>query len=298
MDLIDNFISTLTVAYTAGGTSLTVNTTVSLPSGACDFFVIVQAEGGNTTEVFRVSNVNTGTKVLTVVGAQANTGASNHSIGAAIIASILTVKSVYPSLTPPVQADWNNPFNTAGMVQAPTFVSSRWEFSSNAGASANLQGIARALPAVPYKRVFRIWAFQSFRCFGGVSVGFADGAVGTPGKLAVIGVASTGAAVGATGVPVIFFNNYTNVTTFNSSITPANGFTGFQVGFAANPIFIRVGDDNTNWTWDVSFDGINFVNMMTEARNTFLTATQLVICVDCGGSNQASKVVFDSYYPS
>ncbi len=88
LNFVDRYSSTLGSGYTSGGTTITVSVAPSGVSGACNFFVIVQAEGANTEEVFLVTNISGTT--LTVVGAKAGTSASNHASGAAIIGSIMT----------------------------------------------------------------------------------------------------------------------------------------------------------------------------------------------------------------
>jgi hypothetical protein len=88
LNFVDRYSSTLSAGYTAGGTSLSVASASGLPSGACNFYVIVQAEGANTEEVFQVTNVS-GT-ALTVAYAQAGTANSNHASGAVVLGSIMT----------------------------------------------------------------------------------------------------------------------------------------------------------------------------------------------------------------
>jgi len=88
MDIIDRFSTTLASGYTAGGTALTLNSNVGLPSGLCDFYLLILAEGTNTEEVFHVTSMSG--VAATVAGAQANTTASNHASGAQVIASIWT----------------------------------------------------------------------------------------------------------------------------------------------------------------------------------------------------------------
>lgn len=91
----DNYSSTLASGYTSGGSSLSVTSAGSgastLPASG-DYYVIVQSEGANTTEVFKVT-ARSGT-TLTVAGAQAGTSASNHASGATIIGTILTNAAV------------------------------------------------------------------------------------------------------------------------------------------------------------------------------------------------------------
>jgi hypothetical protein len=88
LSFVDRYSSTLASSYSTGGTSLSVTSASGLPSGACNFYVIVKAETTNTEEVFQVTNVSGTT--LTVANAQAGTTNSNHSSGATIIGSIMT----------------------------------------------------------------------------------------------------------------------------------------------------------------------------------------------------------------
>lgn len=84
------------------------------PTGLCNFYIIVKSESTNTEEIFQVTNVATNSPnynypvpvflgtpsqlqcvtgsqlTLTVVGAQGNTVASNHSVGATIVGSAMT----------------------------------------------------------------------------------------------------------------------------------------------------------------------------------------------------------------
>lgn len=91
LNFVDRYSTTLASGYTSGGTTLSVTSASGLPSGDCNFFLIVKAEGANTEEVFAVSNVSGTT--LTVAGAQAGTSASNHASGADVIGSIMTASA-------------------------------------------------------------------------------------------------------------------------------------------------------------------------------------------------------------
>ncbi len=86
----DNYNSTLASGYTSGGSSLVVTgvgTGASTLPTSGDYYVLVEADGANSAEVFKVT-ARSGT-TLTVVGAQAGTGASNHGSGATIRATII-----------------------------------------------------------------------------------------------------------------------------------------------------------------------------------------------------------------
>lgn len=190
------------------------------------------------------------------------------------------------TLTPPVQANWTG-FNTTGMTQAITFANSRFEFATNAAASDNLQGLETALPTVPYTKVFRIWGFVSFAAFGRAGIGWSDGT-----KYVFCGHITSNNTDGDLGFDA---SNWTNVTTFASGISFQSGLTATSQYPAGIPTWWRLGDDGTNWTCDVSPDGVSWLNLMKEAHNTFLTATQLAVIADTGSSSQAIKMVFDSF---
>jgi hypothetical protein len=197
------------------------------------------------------------------------------------------------TLTAPVQANWTA-FNTTGMVQAPTFGTSRWEMASNSSGTDNIQGVALALPTVPYSKIYREWCFTPAANFSACGVGWADGTVGTPGKIA------TCAVNGSSSTPqgsVMAAGNYNSTTSFNGSITLATGNAALQVSSGV-PIWFRISDDNTNWKCEISYDyngtSGNFYTIFTETRNTFLTATQLISFVNFS-SGKTTKQIFDSF---
>ncbi len=94
----DRYQSTVASAYTAGATSLVVTSATGLPSTG-DYWLLVEVDGSNTEEVFRVTS-RSGT-TLTVIGAKANTTASNHGAGAVIRGSVLTAESLAQWKTDP-----------------------------------------------------------------------------------------------------------------------------------------------------------------------------------------------------
>lgn len=191
------------------------------------------------------------------------------------------------SLTPPVQANWTG-FNTVGLTQGITYQSSRFEFATNAAVTDNLQGVQTALPSVPYTKIFRIWAFVNSKAFSRAGVGWSDGT-----KYVFCGAIqpNTAATLFSTGIDI---SNWTNVTTFSAGLTFPTGING-TLNFPNGVMWFRLIDDSTNWKCDVSYDGNNWLNVLTETRNTFLTATQLAVIADTGTSNQIVKVVFDSF---
>lgn len=86
---------------------------------------------------------------------------------------------------------------------------------------------------------------------------------------------------GTIGSVIVFY--LTNSTSFGN--TPINSsFDDRFVDRLFNMHWVRLGDDGTNKTWDVSIDGINWVNVGSEARATNLTATKVGLYVDYGPS--------------
>lgn len=76
---------------------------------------------------------------------------------------------------------------------------------------------------------------------------------------------------------VVFY--LSNTTSFSG--TPINTNPGYSTGAI---IWVRLGDDGTNRTWDISCDGYSWYQVGTEARTTNLTPTKAGIYVDCGPS--------------
>lgn len=211
------------------------------------------------------------------------------------------------TLTPPVSGDWTA-FNTSGMGQAPTFDATNSRFtwlSSNPGVGAHsLQGISIAVPSAPYTRYFRIWPLIGSNAFAAAGVGWADGTVGSPGKITFAGLIAEGSNNGtsSTAGPIsLTASNWTNTTTFSSNITlTVPAFSGIQWG-RGGPVWLKVQDDSTNWIVSISgeYDGVtdstgHWFKFLQEAHNTFLTATQLVLLTNGNGGVPAT-MIFDSY---
>jgi hypothetical protein len=100
LDLVDRFSTQLSSSCTAGDSTIVLSSVTSLLdssgdpiNGACDFYLMIKAEGSNTEEIVHVTNVNRGTKTLDITRAQAQTTASNHASNAVVKASIMTAQA-------------------------------------------------------------------------------------------------------------------------------------------------------------------------------------------------------------
>ena len=258
--------------------------------------------------------VGTNGQVLT-----ANSAATNGLDYEAPIALTTTGTSGAASLTPgnpyvlnvpqysgggggPVLVDPTNawtPFNTSGMVLAPTYGAARWQMASKVAAGDFVSGVSKAIPSAPYTRTFRIWPLLSQKSYANAGIGFADGSVGTPGKLLTLQLRSSDPAGGAGGsnagfLPTPLAQNFNSVTSGTTVVALATGITNNQ-GISLGPVWMQLIDDGTNWIWNVSNDGSNYITLMKETRNTFLTATQLIVFVNPSSSSDTVFLTFDSF---
>lgn len=64
--------------------------------------------------------------------------------------------------------------------------------------------------------------------------------------------------------------NYNSPTSYNADLTDNN-----KIITPAPYLHLRLIDDNTNWLYQVSFDGVDYVQIHSETRNTFLTPTHV-----------------------
>ena len=203
------------------------------------------------------------------------------------------------ALTAPVNANWTA-FNTGSDVVVPSCASlSRCEWASAALGSKSATGVATPLPTPPYTATFRIWPSWNKTASNFAGIGWADGTVGTPGKLVVCGAFTPG----SNGFPVMHCENDNSPTSFNGTINPVTGYTdGTNYQLCIGPYWGQLIDDNTNWTvqYSCDYNGVSggaWTIYMKEARNTFATATQLIVFSDPNSSSATVHVIFDSYTP-
>lgn len=291
----NDFNSTLSSGYTAGGTSLSIASSTGLPASGTSFYLKVDSE------YFLCTSYTGGT--LTVTGAQAGSTAANHANGAGItgcwvlpavldgirsdmhqegpIASLpaasklgnlyLPTDSVYEYLfdtgtawdyhyrglkvTPPVSG--NFAWNNQGSSTATVQTNGAIILSSPSnGAANNIRIYEMAAPATPWTKTFRFTAAFTSQNFSTAGVSLRESATG---KVIEFAFEMDGS------LNFVKILNFTNVTTFSASATQA------AFGSPANACF-KVGDDGTNLTYSFSHDnGVSFVQLAQTARGAFFT---------------------------
>jgi hypothetical protein len=61
---------------------------------------------------------------------------------------------------------------------------------------------------------------------------------------------------------------------------------------ASGLLWLQIHDDNTNWTFNASNDGVNFVTLFSVARNTFITPTRIGIYANSNGGGTVTAPVY------
>lgn len=82
----------------------------------------------------------------------------------------------------------------------------------------------------------------------------------------------------------IFINSETATTFAGAGATQGSIQASMASALPPSEYWLRVHDDRTNRVWSLSFDGLTWVDLLSEARTTFLTPTQ----IGFGGFNHIS----------
>ena len=75
-----------------------------------------------------------------------------------------------------------------------------------------------------------------------------------------------------------------SVTTFSSATTPVTNLYAATFTMIPNPFYVKIGDDNTNITFDVSVDGYTFYRTWTALRSSYLTSPAQIFFSTNGNS--------------
>lgn len=126
-------------------------------------------------------------------------------------------------------------------------------------ASHSNRGIVKTLPSAPYTITFGVCCTFKPALQAGAGVMLRDS---TSGKLYVL-------AMDYTSRTRLVVDKWTNVTTWSSTVFASDYFT-------ANILFLRIRNDNTNLYFEISFDGVNFVPVFSEAKTTWLSSADQI----------------------
>lgn len=307
LKFFDRYETTLSAGYTSGGGSLSV---AAIPSGAGasdEWYLKVEAEGANTEEVFKVTAyTGSGPYTLTVTGAQANTGASDHASGAVVKGSVLTAASLAQLASPGPASMTVSAFDTAtssGSVQGGLSL----VYLTDSPYTALWNGSA-----------WEYW-YQGFKCSVPVNGDFAwvnqgTSTVTAAGKSVLLeGEIYSGANLrlrkkSLASLPVTYtvgfemaaphLNNYTllglllresassKIVTFavngngglmGTSFSSESGspvdlwYLNLSGSMTPGRVFLRWTIDSTNRTAYISVDGRNFVQVQQELKNSSFT---------------------------
>lgn len=138
-----------------------------------------------------------------------------------------------------------------------------WGISlSSASHSGELvSAILKTAPATPYSVVARMKLFPGSSAYVKAGLCVSDGT-----KFQIMGLAYQTA----------FQYGITNM----NSASSYSGFQGSQLAMTWWPDWHRIRDDGTNLYYDVSSDGVSWVNLYSFSRTAFLTPSQVGVCID------------------
>jgi hypothetical protein len=319
LTFIDRYESTLNASYSSGGASLIVSGAPT-DGSAYPYWVVVEAEGVNTEECFKVT-ARTGT-TLTVTGAQFNTAASDHASGAVIKGSImgkaafeeqqqniiltpntyanlpaasLAGRIYYPTDSPygPLIDDgsnWDHFLPLFGEATPPVDGDYSWANQGGASVSTTNGGIILTAPAVAGQNM-RVRYKSSPAAPYVLTAAFQF--QGTPAAAnAAAGILFRQASDGklhALHITVIDSNGsvwvrrWTDPSTFDSTDFQTDSEVALAAfSRASSLVWMRIEDDNTDRKFYMSGDGRNWIELYSVGRTTFLTADQIGFWAESG----------------
>lgn len=280
----NNAVTTLSAGITAGVTILTVTSSAAFPTDG-NFHILI----GN--ELLLVTAVS-GTTFTVVRGVEV-TVANAYLIGEQV-ALIVTQESLSRLMADyfPLHRDTDlpGPMNSiedgvGGVLNAASFTwdnqgsSSVRDLTSNGiewkwdlTTGDNIRFGYLSTPTAP---------FSTTACFfPGVTNHVSDG-IGQTGLAFRESSSSKLYTFAVQGDKTLRVLKFTNSTTFSADLLAAINWN-FN-----SPLWMKIGDDNTDLTFAISQDGVNFIEVASEARGTFFTTAPDQIGV-FGNTNSAS----------
>jgi hypothetical protein len=176
---------------------------------------------------------------------------------------------VFPLTTPPLVASWS--WVNQGSATAVDSAAGLY-MQCDLVNSDNWRMLVKTVPTAPYTIT---------AAFTGIMCGNKDS------RISLIARDSGTGKFVAWGINYDSFNNEFKValTTFNSA-TSGNANVFFQRLMTVFPIlFLRMTDDNTNRIYYISIDGVNWIQVYSESRTTWMTANQVGWGLNPGGSS-------------
>lgn len=293
--LANNPVTTLSSGINSSATSLTVASASAFPT-AGDFTIKIG------TELLKVTGVSGTT--FTVTRGQESTTAASHSASDPVTLVVTTNSLIrlmaemfqsggYASRPSAVRAgttyyaddynaawnyngtNWNlvhpvyipyaNRVNTSGWtalnIGSDTWTNVNGIAVVNKVASVGLRGYYKSLPTAP---------FNAYCCIGPTLQTHAEVQEGIVLYDSGTGKCKYVARGTATNTHRFNVQNWTTTSTFS-----ANLLDNAKLMASRQASFLRFEDDNTNWNYYISHDGVFWAKVFSETRNTFLTPTNI-----------------------
>jgi len=311
LKFIDRYESTVNSGYTSGGGSLVV-ATAPTDSSVFPYWIVVEAEGGNTEECFKVTT-RSGT-TLTVTGAQFGTAASNHASSAVVKGSIIgeaSYEQMYADICGS-GVDASFALNKAGNLYLPTngIYARRdngsigvpwgpifpftepvdgdfaWDNQGGASAVTTFGGVYLTAPATAGSSM-RVRHKSAPSAPYTIDLAFIPNlfTTTTPSCGLCFRQSSDGKlvtwALSFNGTNLQFVvNKMTNATTFSAAYSSSNFALEMLAGTPV--VWLRIEDDNTSRKSHWSTDGKSWKEFHSVGRTDFLTADQVGFYAEAG----------------
>lgn len=140
--------------------------------------------------------------------------------------------------------------------------------------NGQIRGIYIAAPATPYHIEACMQAPFAASNFGYIGLYWSDGTKYLRNSVV---------AQGGTSPLQFILQSWTNTTTFSANILT---YTPIQCG---NTYFMRIGDDGTNYTFDISADGVNWLQLNTGLKSTSFLGSSGFTRVGFFGASQTGN---------
>ncbi|WP_185734209.1 hypothetical protein [Burkholderia stagnalis] len=164
-----------------------------------------------------------------------------------------------------------------------TATQNNWGFTiktpSNGSTSDAIRGLTAAIPSAPFQFVVRLRVAALVGNYLTAGLFMLDT---SSGKIKAFGQTYN-------STPSFIIGNYNSYTSFSSLL-------GSLIGMPIPPEWMRIRDDNTNWYYEVSPDGVTWVTLNQEARNTFVTPNAIGVFANAANASYALTLSVHSWY--